>query len=236
MLGLIYKDLFLVKKNLLLGFMTIAGMALFAIIMILGMNIGNFQELKEEELVYNLFYKGCILYVCSAGITVSLTSASAIDQDHKAEWYKVLYSSPVNIWQEIFSRYLVAFLINTVMSIWSAIILPLVYMSGNEAFDFKEFKVVIYGWLVGILIILIRLPIDIIFSTKVSVIICCSLLGVFLVAIMAWIMTEKDIEVIFETAKGWFDWIYTHGALVVIAVVVASFSASYFCKRNRRWA
>ncbi|MBE5944261.1 MAG: hypothetical protein E7258_05015 [Lachnospiraceae bacterium] len=236
MLGLIYKDLILVRKNVLMGFLTIVGVALFALIMILGMNVGNFQELKEEELIYNLFYKGCILYVCGSGITVSLTSASAIDKDHKAEWYKVLYSSPVNVWKEIFSRYMVAFLVNTIMSIFSSIILPIIYMAGNEPYGFKEFKTVIYCWLAGLLIILIRLPIDIIFPAKISIVICCSLLGVFLVACMVWLMHEENIEVIFKTIKGWFDWIYNHGVLVVIAVVVASFSASYFCKRNRRWA
>ena len=236
MLGLIYKDLVLVRKNILMGFLTITGMALFAIIFILGMNIGNFQEMKELDLIYDLFCKGAIFYVCGSGITVSLTSASAIEQDHKAEWYKVLYSSPINVWQEIFSRYVVAFLVNTIMNIWSAILLPIVYMSGNESFGFKEFKMVIYCWLAGLLIILIRLPIDIIFSAKVSVVICCSMLGVFLAACMAWLMMEENIEVIFNTIKDWFDWIYNHGALVVIAVVIASFSASYFCKRNRRWA
>ena len=236
MLGLIYKDLVLVRKNVIMGFLTIAGVALFALIFILGMNIGNFQELKEEEFIYNLFYKGCILYVCGAGITVSLTSSSAIDQDHKAEWYKVLYSSPINIWKEIFSRYIVAFLVNTIMTIWSAIILPTIYLAGNEPYGFKEFKVVIYCWLAGLLIILIRLPIDIIFPAKVSVVICCMSLGVFLIAFMFWMANEENIEVIFRTVKNCFDWIYNHGVLVVIAVVVASFSASYFGKRNRRWA
>jgi hypothetical protein len=47
---------------------------------------------------------------------------------------------------------------------------------------------------------------------------------------------EENIEVIFRTVKNCFDWIYNHGVLVVIAVVVASFSSSYFGKRNRRWA
>lgn len=236
MLGLIYKDLVLVRKNILMGFLTIAGMALFAIIFILGMNIGNFQDMKELDLIYDLFFKGAIFYVCGSGIIVSLTSSSAIDQDHKAEWYKVLYSSPMNVWQEIFSRYVVAFLVNTIMNIWSAILLPIVYMSGNESFGFKEFKTVIYCWLAGLLIILIRLPIDIIFSAKTSVVICCSLSFVFLVAVMVWLMMEENIEVIFNTIKDWFDWIYNHGAFVVITVVVASFSASYFGKRNRRWA
>ncbi len=236
MAGLLYKDLILVRKNVMMGFLTISGMALFAIIFILGMNVGNFQEIKELKEIYNLFYKGAIFYVCGSGITVSLSSSSAIEQDHKAEWYKVLYASPINVWQEIFSRYILAFLVNTIMSIWSAIILPIVYIAGNETFGFKEFKVVIYCWLAGILVILIRLPIDIIFSAKVSVVICCSLMGVFLVAIMAWLMMEENTEVIFKTVKGWFDWIYNHGVLVVLAVVVASFSASYFGKRNRRWA
>ena len=236
MLGLIYKDLVLVKKNIIMGFLTIAGVALFALIFILGMNIGNFQGLKEEEFIYNLFYKGCILYVCGSGIIVSLTSSSSIEQDHKAEWYKVLYSSPINIWKEILSRYTVAFLVNTIMTIWSSIILPVIYIAGNESYGFKEFKTVIYCWLAGILVILIRLPIDIIFPAKVSVVICCSVLGVFLVAVMVWMAKEDDIEIIFRTVKGWFDWIYNHGILVVLAVVAASFSASYFGKRNRRWA
>lgn len=236
MLGLIYKDLVLVRKNILMGFLAIAGVAIFALIVILGMNIGNFQELKEEELIYNLFYKGCILYVCGTGIIVSLTSSSAIEQDHKAEWYKVLYSSPINIWKEILSRYIVAFLVNTIMTIWSAVILPTIYLAGNEPYGFKEFKTLVYCWLAGILVILIRLPIDIIFPAKVSIVICCSLSGVLLVACMAWLMMEENIEVIFETIKGWFDLIYNHGVLVVMAVVVASFSASYFGKRNRRWA
>lgn len=237
MLGLLYKDFLLVKNNIIVGFLSIAGAVLLAIIFILGMNIGNFHELKELPDVYNLFFKGTIFLLCLGGGSVALTSSSSIEQDHKAEWYKVLYSSPINVWQEIFSRYILAFLVNTIMCAWAGVLLPLVYMAGNEVFGFAEFKTVIYCWIIGILVILIRLPIDIVFSAKTSVVIACSLMGVFLIAFMFWVMNgEQDIENIFTTVIGWMNWIYDHGVMVVTTVVVASFAFSYFGKRNRRWA
>ena len=236
MSGLLYKDLILVRKNIIMGLLMILGGVAFAIITILGMNIGNFQEIKELSDVYNLFFKLTIFWVCLGGVTVALTSFSSIEQDHKAEWYKVLYSSPINVWQEIFSRYILAFLVNTIMCAWAGILLPLVYMAGDASFGFAEFKAVVYCWLIGIFGILIRLPIDIIFSAKTSVAISCSLMGALLVVAMGWLMVEEDTEKIIRTVAGWMDWVYQHGVLMVIAVVVASFSVSYLGKRNRRWA
>lgn len=236
MCGLLYKDFLLIRKNIIIGFLSIAGGMLVAIIFILGMNIGNFGELKELDEVYNLFFKGTIYSVCLAGVTVALSSSSSIEEDHKAEWYKVLYSSPINVWQEICSRYIVAFSVNTIMSIWAGCLLPMVYMAGNETFGFNEFKTVLYCWLIGILAILIRLPIDIIFSAKTSVVISGSILGILAIAITVWLILEENTEIIIETIAGWINWIYDHGIFVVIAVVVTSFFASYLGKRNRRWA
>ncbi len=236
MSGLLYKDFLLVRKNIILGLLYIVGYVLFAIIFILGMNIGNLQEFKELPDVYNLSFKGSIFMVCMGGVAVALTSTSSIEQDHKAEWYKVLYASPINLWQEIFSRYILAFLVNTVMCVWAGVLLPLVHMAGNEVFGFAEFKTVIYCWLGGILVILVRLPIDIVFSAKTSVVISCSILGAFLVAFMFWLMGTQDVEQMFTTVIGWMNWIYDHGVMIVTTVVVTSFAFSYFGKRNRRWA
>jgi len=236
MAGLLYKDLYLVRKNILLGLVSIAGGVLLAVIFILGMNVGNFQEMKELGNVYNLFFKSTIFGVCLAGICVALTSSSAIDQDHKAEWYKVLYASPINIWQEILSRYILAFVVNTIMCAWAGVLLPFVYMAGETTFGFAEFKAVIYCWLAGLIVIMIRLPIDIIFPAKISVGISCTILGLIVIALTAWIMLEEETEKIIKTVVGWMSWVYDHGVLIVIAVVIASFSFSYFGKRNRRWA
>ncbi len=236
MKGLLYKDLFLVRKNIIVGLLSIAGGVLFAVIFILGMNVGNFQEIKELPDVYNLFFKGTIGMVCLGGSTTALSSASSLEQDYKAEWYKVLYSSPMNIWQEICSRYILAFLVNTIMAIWAGVLLPFVYLAGNEDFGFAEFKMVIYCWLIGMIVILIRLPIDIVFSPKTSVAISCSFMGVLLIAFMVWLSGDQDIEQVFATMIKWIDWIYDRGVVVVIMVVLASFAFSYFCKKNRRWA
>ena len=236
MKGLLYKDFLLVRKNIILGFLTIASGALFAIIFILGMNIGNLQELKELDEIYNLFFKGTIYTLCLAGATVALSSSSSIEQDDKAEWYKVLYSSPITIWQEIFSRYIVAFLVNTIMCVWSGCLLPMVYMAGKERFGFAECKIILYCWLIGMILILIRLPLDIVFSAKNSAIISGSILTAFAIAMTGWLGVEEETEKIVSTLAGWIRWIYDHGIFVVIAVVGISFSVSYFGKRNRRWA
>ncbi|MBQ4057619.1 MAG: ABC-2 transporter permease [Lachnospiraceae bacterium] len=236
MSGLLYKDFLLVRKNIVTGLFLIAGGVLFAIIFILGMNIGNFQEIKELPDVYNLFFKGTIFMVCIGGVCTALTSSSSIEQDYKAEWYRVLYSSPINIWQEIFSRYILAFLVNTIMCAWAGVLIPLVYMAGNENFGLAQMKTVIYCWLVGMLAILIRLPIDIVFSAKTSVVISCFLMGVCLIVFFIWLTCEQEVENIITSVIGWLNWIYDHGIVVVLGVVVTSFVFSYLGKRNRRWA
>ena len=236
MLGLLYKDLLLVRKNIVMGVLSIAGGVLFAVIFILGMNIGNFQELKELPDVYNLFFKGTIFMVCLSGVCVALTSSTSIEQDNKAEWYKVLYASPINIWQEIFSRYILAFLVNTLMSAWAGVLLPFVYMAGNESFGYTEFKTIIYCWIIGMVVILIRLPIDIVFSAKTGVVISSSVMGLLLIAFLVWMFCEEDLENLIATVVRWLNWIYDNGLVVVFAVVVSSFAFSYLGKRNRRWA
>ena len=236
MLGLLYKDLLLIRKNIVMGILSIAGGVLFAVIFILGMNIGNLQELKELPDVYNLFFKGTIFMICLSVGCVALTSATSIEQDNKAEWYKVLYASPITVWQEIFSRYILAFMVNTIMSAWAGVLLPFVYMVGNESFGYTEFKTILYCWIIGMLAILIRLPVDIVFSAKTSVVISCSAMGLLLIAFLFLMYCEEDLEKLIATVVSWLNWIYDNGFVVMLVVVVSSFTFSYFGKRNRRWA
>ncbi|MBE5965134.1 MAG: hypothetical protein E7252_09510 [Lachnospira sp.] len=235
MLGLLYKDFLLIRKNVLLGIFLIAAAEAFAIIFILGMNVGNFQAIKELSDIYDMFFKGSIYSFCIAGVSVAMTSFSSIEKDEKAEWYKVLYASPVNAFKEVASRYIVAFVINTIMSVWIAILLPLVYKAGEVSCGFAQLKVVAYCWIIGMCAIMIRLPIDIIFSAKMSVLISCSTMFVIMVALMAWIFKE-EADVVFAKLAEWMDKVYDYRVLVVALIAIISFSVSYFVKKNRRWA
>ncbi len=235
MLGLLYKDFLLVRKNILFGILSIVAAEAFAIIFILGMNVGNFQSIKELSDIYDMFFKGSIYSFCIGSVSVAMTSFSSIEKDEKAEWYKVLYASPVNAFKEVASRYVIAFVINTIMCIWVAILLPLVYKAGDVNCGWEELKIVAYCWIIGMCVIMIRLPIDIIFSAKISVLISCSTMFVIMVALMAWIFKE-EVDVVFAKMAEWMDKVYDYRVLVVALIAIISFSVSYFVKKNRRWA
>ncbi len=235
MLGLLYKDFLLVRKNILFGILSIVAAEAFAIIFILGMNVGNFQSIKELSDIYDMFFKGIIYSFCIGSVSVAMTSFSSIEKDEKAEWYKVLYASPVNAFKEVASRYVIAFVINTIMCIWVAILLPLVYKAGDVNCGWEELKIVAYCWIIGMCVIMIRLPIDIIFSAKISVLISCSTMFVIMVALMAWIFKE-EVDVVFAKMAEWMDKVYDYRVLVVALIAIISFSVSYFVKKNRRWA
>lgn len=235
MKGLLYKDLYLARKGIITGMLIIAGIVLFAVIFILGMNIGNFQSIKELGDIYNLFFKGCILLICLGGINIALNSASVMGMDEKAEWYKVLYSAPVSPLEEVMSRYILAFIVNTLISIWSALILPVIYLAGDKPYGLEEMKTIIYCWLIGFLVIMIRLPLDIIFPSKVSTGIVSGILGACILGLIVWLALEDDTEKIVATMAGWIKFVYNHAVIFVVGVVTISFAISYFGKKKRRW-
>lgn len=235
MLGLLYKDFCLIKKNILIGMLIILASVAFAVIFVLGMRIGNFKSIRELSDIYELFFKGCIYVFCLTGITVALTSFTIIEKDEKAEWYKVLYSSPVNVLKEVLSRYIIAFLINTIMCLFAGIMLPVIYAAGARSVGTGELKIIGICWVLGMCTILIRLPIDIIFSARKSAVISTSILCLGMIVLMIWLL-KVEAEVIFSKLSKVIDVVYDYKVAVIILLAMASFSISYFVKKNRRWA
>ena len=236
MKGLLYKDLYLIRKNIIGGMGFLLATFVWNIIIVLGMTRGNLQAMKEESDIFELFFKGFIFLMIFTGVYVSLTSASAIDMDEKSEWFKVLYASPVTIWQEIMSRYLLAFIVNTLMTIWSACLLPFLYFAGEKSFGASEMKNIAYCWIFGMIAILLRLPLDIIFPAKVSMGIMIGFIAVVMTGFMVWLFDVEEVEIIFGTIAGWVDFIYKNRLIVMLCIIVISFVASYIGKKNRRWA
>jgi len=61
MWGLLYKDFLLIKHNLITGFLGIIATALALMIVIAGMNYGNFREVAETGNLYQIFYQLLVL-------------------------------------------------------------------------------------------------------------------------------------------------------------------------------
>lgn len=235
MWGLLYKDFLLIKHNLITGFLGIIATALALMIVIAGMNYGNFREVAETGNLYQIFYQACILFLYFGGIGTALMSASSIDQDHKAEWYKVLYASPVTPWTEICSRYIMGFAVNTLACVLISILLPFLYKVGNVDLTLSNYKAVLCCWLVGMILILLRLPLDIVYPANVSTAISLTVLAIVMFAFIFW-NVNVDIEEVVITVKGWLDFILDHGVILMILLTLASFAFSYFGKKSRRWA
>ncbi len=236
MKGLLYKDLFLVRKVIISGLGGILTAGTFIFILILGIEHGNLQEIKELEGLYDLFFKGFVFILIGTGVCFGPFAASAITEDRRSEWFKVLYSSPITLGKEIVSRYLVAFIINTFMSLWVGILLPIIYGAGGKNFGFDDFKQIIYGWLVGMLVVLVRLPIDIIFDEKKSVIIMTGITFAILTGFMIWLSQVEYLDIIIGELAKVIEFIYHNAVIVVTLVITGSFAISYFGKKNRRWA
>ncbi len=236
MKGLLYKDLLLIREIIISGLSGIFSTCVSVFILILGIEHGNLQEIKELEGLYDLFFKGFIVFVIGMGTIYGPYVSSAITEDRRSEWFKVLYSSPVTLWQEILSRYLVAFIINIIMSFCTGIFVPILYLAAGRSFGLGDFKLVIYGWLVGMLIILVRLPIDIIFTEKVSIIIMTSISFVVLTIFMIWLSQVQYLDIIIAELAKVIEFIYNNAVVIICLVVIGSFLLSYFGKRNRRWA
>lgn len=234
MKGLLYKDLYLIRNNILIGMGIILGVSAFAIIVVLGMTRGNFKSISEETDIFNLFFKGAIIVVAGTGIYTALSSASAIDMDDKSEWFKVLYASPITALQEVVSRYLLAFIVNTLMTAWAAIIIPFIYLAGNRAYGMQEMKLIMCCWLFGILLIFIRLPIDIVFPAKVSTAISVGIISAVLIGLTVWITVADNIVVIDCIIRG-IRFVYKYGIVFIAGTIILSFTASYLGKKNRRW-
>lgn len=213
----------------------ILGVSAFAIITVLGMTRGNFKSISEETDIFNLFFKGAIIVVAGTGIYTALNSASAIDMDDKSEWFKVLYASPVTVLQEVVSRYLLAFIVNTLMTAWAAIIIPFIYLAGSQPYGLQEMKLIACCWLFGILLIFIRLPIDIVFPAKVSTAISVGIIFSVLIGLLVWITVAGDMAVIACILRG-VRFVYKYGIAFTAGTVMLSFAVSYFGKKNRRWA
>lgn len=233
--GLFYKDLYLIKGKILTGMAIILAVSMIGVILILGMTKGNFRSLEEEADIFHLFVQGSAVLVVGTGIYTALNSASAIEMDEKSEWFKVLYSSPVPAHMEIASRYVLAFFVNTIMILWAALMMFAIYAAGGRSYGAEELKVTGYCFLLGICMIMLRLPIDILFPAKMSSAISVGIIMTVICALIIWMAVAGNSAVI-DSLTHAMKLVKKYAGLLMAAICAVSVSVSYFGKKNRRWA
>ena len=235
MKSLLYKDLYLIKGKILIGMAIILAVSMIGVIVVLGMTKGNFRSFAEEAVLFDLFMQGFILLVIGTGIYTALNSASAIEMDEKSEWYKVLYASPISVRAEIASRYVLAFLVNTIMTLWATCMMIAIYAAAGKSYGAEEMKLTGYCFIFGICMILIRLPIDITFPAKMSSAISVGIIVTLLCALIIW-MAITGISTVFDSLEKATKLVKKYAVLIIALISAVSITVSYYGKKNRRWA
>ncbi len=234
MKGLLYKDIYLIKGKILAGIVVVFAVSMLGVIMILGMTKGNFQSFAEEADVFRLFMQLFVVLIIGTGVYTALNSASVIDMDEQSEWFKILYASPVSVRVEIASRYVLAFLVNIIMTLWAMCMICLIYAAAGKGYGADEFKLTGYCFVFGICLILIRLPIDIIFPAKVSTAISVGIMMTLICALIIWMAIAGNASVFDSLVKA-MKLVKKYAVPIIAFVGAASILVSYYGKKNRRW-
>ena len=235
MYGIIYKHLCLAGKHIIIGMLIILAFTIFAVIFLLGMRFGNFQDLQNLGNLYPLFLQGCIACTGMIAVYTALNASSVIVLDEKAKWYQVLYASPVTVWQEIMSRYILVFLIHTLLCVWTGLLLPFLALAGDQTLGHSTIKALIVIWMSGILLIMLRLPFDILLPSRISNVIVITFTFALLISFITWMAYVADMERIVASVQDGFQSIYDNRFAIIPGIVCMSFAISYYGKKNRRW-
>lgn len=106
MRGLIYKELFLGKKNYI-GFLAVAlGLALLGVLVGLGIRYGNIQDLEAEEVTR--FFQMFVYFTYVILLFSIAENCSAIERDRVKGWRRLEYTMPVTAKKQMAVRYLTA--------------------------------------------------------------------------------------------------------------------------------
>lgn len=234
MKALIYRDWCMLKKSIFYGILCMLVACCIGIITMLGITKGNFRIDDEPQLTQMIVN---IVWVIMAMLSILLTlfCCNIKDMDDKSGWYRVLYSSPIALWKELASRYVMLIISNTFFTVLYAVMQLIIMLSGGFTYGIEEMKTVAYVWLIGFILICLRLPTDILLSSKestaVSVVFSTFLIIVFMILMMA---SDSDME-FYSKVADWLKFLHQHCVIIVIGLGAVSYTATYLCKRNHRW-
>lgn len=234
MKGLIYKDFLLMKTELILALIILFICGIADVIIMLGAQIGNFQnDIFTGETLEGVF-KGSVVVIGLIGVVVVFTTMGIFDEDEKAEWYRVLYASPITLHQELLERYLFLFLVNVFYGAVCMLMQPMMYQITNIPYTWADLKLMFIPMVIGILIVCIRVPFDVLFPTKKSNAIFLVVEFACVLAFVMCIMVMGDIVKLIDIIKEAALKLWGVSGIVVLLAFCLSYGITYSCKRRRR--
>lgn len=235
MKGLLYKDLCLIKKPLINALLIMSVVSAFFIMLLLGLTIGNFQFDFVDTSFIKTAANFCTIFIGFMGIYFSLSGCRVMEMDEKSEWYKVLYSSPVSLGAEITSRYCLIFIYIFITTVYTCILQPVFLLICDISYGKEAFKIILFIFAANIIFTMIRLPLEIIFSAKLSTIINIVFIFVLLAGLMVWLSTAQDLTIFIRQFIDIVEGIRKYAVILLLILICVSYSVSYFFKGKRRY-
>ena len=243
MKGLVFKDFICLKRNFKMFLFVTLGVIAVAVMFVLSSRFGNVADMFEDYDSTDTASKSLLLAVidlslhCILLIPIAFV-ANVVDcflADEKADFYKNLFSFPLNYYEITGARY-ITLLIYGAIGIFCSLISAISICACSETIIFKDMiaAIAFFGGLF-IIDVCAGIPFVYIFGSKVSKIISIVLIVIFfgIGAVIAndkmkayeHLPDEARIIVFFGKIK---DFIIENGPIVMVVAAVI-LVCSYFC-------
>ncbi|MBR4085954.1 MAG: ABC-2 transporter permease [Lachnospiraceae bacterium] len=235
MKGLIYKDLFLGKKNYIVLLGLTLGVVFLGILVGLGTRFGNLKDYSVEEKAY-FFYM--FVYATYAMVLLFTTEIfTSIEKDKKSGWKKIEYTMPITAKKRVGAWYLTCGMILgccVLIGLLNAGLMAFMFGQTITVAIFKNMAII----LVSVMVIpLVGIPLFQRFSAKtleialsVLLIIVAIALIVFLIVIEMTCENEElfraAINNLLNRAGVLFEWFLYLSPIIIPLLIVSSFALS----------
>ena len=235
MKGLIYKELYLSKKNYIALLAVILGVVLLGILVGLGTRVGNLKNYAEEEKA-GFFYM--FVYATYAVVLAFVMEIFwSIENDRKSGWRKIEYTMPITAKKRVGAWYL------TCAMVLGCCLLIGLMNAGLMAFMFRQaitadiFKNMVIILLVVIVIPLVAMPLYQRFSANtmetaitVLIILVTIAFSIFYAVVSNIYKTQEQSDAFFNNLGNkigiFFDWFLYLSPIIIPLLIVGSFALS----------
>lgn len=235
MKGLLYKDFNIYKRSFVISIIIMTIFSAFGIVLLLGMTKGNFRfDFVTDSFINSTtgFIFSCLAFIA---IFCELNAFGIMGMDERADWYRYLYSTPIDAITEVSSRYIFIFTITSVMTVFIAILQPIIYTFGKITYDTGSLKTILYIFVFSLILHSIRLPIEIIFNSKTSNIINMMIYFVLLIASMIFLTIAEELNVAIKLISDFISKIKHLLPFILIIFIILSYLISCFFKKRKRY-
>lgn len=235
MKGLIYKELYLSKKNYIALLAVILGVVFLGILVGLGTRVGNLKNYAEEDKAH-FFYM--FVYATYAAVLVFVLEIFvSIERDKKSGWRKIELTMPITAKKRVGAWYLTSAIVLgccLLIGLMNAELMAFMFKQTITADMLKNMVIIL---LVVIVIPLVAMPLYQRFSAKTMETAITVLLIIFMIAYLIFMAVVSNIYETKEQSDAFFnnlgnkigiffDWFLYLSPIIIPLLIVGSFALS----------